>query len=88
MQIKHWKSLVSSTDGINRISALVWSPNHQKLAIATADKVISLYDETGERKDRFATKPADPQKVFIIHSFHRLKIISLSHWLFLQTLLA
>jgi intraflagellar transport protein 172 len=42
---------------------MVWSPNNQKLAVVTADRVIQLFDETGERKDRFGTKPADPKVV-------------------------
>ena len=37
-----------------------WSPNSQKLAVATADRTILLFDENGERKDKFSTKPGDP----------------------------
>ncbi|EFO14266.1 hypothetical protein LOAG_14257 [Loa loa] len=36
-----------------------WSPNGKKLAIANADQVILLFDETGKRRDKFATKPID-----------------------------
>lgn len=36
-----------------------WSPTQQRLAVATADKVILLYDENGEKRDKFATKPMD-----------------------------
>ena len=61
MQIRHLKSVIPAADGPNRITALAWSPNNQKLAFAGADRVIQLFDETGERKDRFATKPADPK---------------------------
>jgi len=38
---------------------LAWSPNNAKLAVATADRVILLFDESGERRDKFSTKPAD-----------------------------
>lgn len=38
---------------------MAWSPNNQKLAVSTYDRVILLYDEHGERRDKFATKPAD-----------------------------
>ncbi|KAL2912183.1 hypothetical protein HK105_208316 [Polyrhizophydium stewartii] len=61
MQIRHLKSIVPSADSPNRVTALAWSPNNQKLAVVTADRVIQLFDETGERKDRFSTKPADPK---------------------------
>ena len=40
---------------------MAWSPNNQKLAVVTADRVIQLFDETGEKKDKFSTKPADPK---------------------------
>jgi WD40 repeat protein len=30
-----------------------------KLAAATADRVVHLYDEAGERRDKFRTKAAD-----------------------------
>ncbi len=67
MQIRHLKTVIpASEDGPNRISAVAWSPNNQKLAVAGADRVISLYDETGERKDRFSTKPSDPSKVLYL----------------------
>ncbi|KAI9137410.1 hypothetical protein BKA69DRAFT_1032603 [Paraphysoderma sedebokerense] len=61
MQIKHLKTIIQPSDGPNRITALAWSPNNQKLAVVGTDKIVQLYDETGERKDRFATKPADPK---------------------------
>jgi intraflagellar transport protein 172 len=31
-----------------------------KLAAATADKVVHLFDENGEKRDKFKTKAADP----------------------------
>ncbi|KAJ1524676.1 hypothetical protein HK096_001193, partial [Nowakowskiella sp. JEL0078] len=61
MQIRHLKTIISQTDVLNRITAIAWSANNQKIAIVGVDRVIQLYDETGERKDRFATKPADPK---------------------------
>lgn len=38
---------------------MCWSPNCQKLAVATADRTVLLFDDNGERKDKFSTKPAD-----------------------------
>ena len=35
------------------------SPNHYRLAIATTDRYITLYDEDGVQRDKFPTKPAD-----------------------------
>ena len=62
MQIRHWKTVQQASEHPNRITATAWSPNNQKLAIVGADRIVQLYDETGEKKDRFSTKPADPQK--------------------------
>lgn len=33
----------------------------QKLAAAAADRLIYLFDEAGDKRDRFRTKPADPE---------------------------
>lgn len=30
-----------------------------KLALCTADRVVHLYDDQGEQRDKFATKPCD-----------------------------
>lgn len=40
---------------------MAWSPNNQKLAIATHDRQVLLYDDKGEKKDKFSTKPYDPE---------------------------
>jgi intraflagellar transport protein 172 len=44
---------------LSRIAGLSWSSNCQKLAVATAERTILLFDEHGERRDKFSTKPAD-----------------------------
>lgn len=59
MQIKYWKNLQSPIDGMQKISSMCWSPDSKRLAVATADRVVQLYDEFGEKKDRFATRPAE-----------------------------
>jgi len=41
----------------NRVVSVCFSPNNARLAVATADRVVSLFDEAGERRDKFATKP-------------------------------
>lgn len=46
-------------DHLSRIPGLAWSPNNHKLAVATADRSIILFDENTEKRDKFATKPSD-----------------------------
>ena len=62
----------------SRVIALAWSPNNKRVAVATSDRVVHLFDEMGERKDKFPTKPADP-KVGSMHFNARQKIILLLH---------
>ena len=38
---------------------MAWSPNNQKFAACSADRVVYLYDEFGEKRDKFSTKPCD-----------------------------
>lgn len=40
---------------------MAWAPNNAKFAVCTIDRVVILYDEQGEKRDRFTTKPADPK---------------------------
>ena len=53
-------------EGAAKITAMAWSPSNTKFAVATYDRVILLYDEHGERRDKFATKPADPKVLVLI----------------------
>lgn len=48
-------------DGACKVTALAWSPNNTKMAVVTMDRVVILYDELGERRDKFSTKPANSQ---------------------------
>ena len=59
MQLRHLKSVSPGVDGLNRVGCCEWSPNNKRLAVVSADRVVSLYDETGEKKDKFSTKPAE-----------------------------
>ena len=68
MQLRHLQTIIGASDGPNRITALAWSPNLQKLAVATVDRTIQIFDDQGERKDKFATKPSDPKVYFEISS--------------------
>lgn len=44
---------------LNRVCGISWSHNQQRLAVATTDRTIYLYDENGEKRDKFTTKPVD-----------------------------
>lgn len=59
MQIKFLKTLLPPQDGAAKVTAIAWSPNNVKLAVCTADRVVLLFDEAGERRDKFSTKPID-----------------------------
>lgn len=48
---------------------MCWSPNNKKFAVATVDRYIILFDENGEKRDKFSTKPfnsAAGKKSYII----------------------
>ena len=38
---------------------MAWAPNNTKFAVCTVDRVVLIYDEQGERRDKFSTKPLD-----------------------------
>ena len=58
---------------------MAWAPNNNKLAVCTYDRVVVLYDEQGERRDKFATKPAD-SKVCTCSATHQcLKLHNFVH---------
>jgi WD40 repeat protein len=75
MQLRHLQSLIEPTDGINKVTAICFSPNGKKLAVCTVDRIVSVFDENGERKDKFSTKPADKvsipflQRVCLVDAF-------------------
>lgn len=57
MNFKHTKNLQQPSDGINKICGATWSMNNMRIAIAQADRKIALYDENGNKKETFSTKP-------------------------------
>lgn len=63
MNFKHSKNLQSGTDGMNKVFASSWSQNNMRLAIAQADRKIALYDENGEKREAFSTKPFKVYKI-------------------------
>ncbi|XP_053316583.1 intraflagellar transport protein 172 homolog [Spea bombifrons] len=59
MQLKHMRSLLTPQEGAAKVTCMTWSQNNAKFAVCTVDRVVLLYDEHGERRDKFSTKPAD-----------------------------
>ncbi|TMW62984.1 hypothetical protein Poli38472_005602 [Pythium oligandrum] len=68
MQLRHLTSLLPATEGMCKVTAVAWSPNNKRLAVVTVDRVVHMFDaQTGERKDKFSTKPADKgEKNYIV----------------------
>ena len=67
MKLKHVKTIQKArpcdkNGRFQKVTALCFSPNNMRLAVANGDRSISLYDENGEQNDRFATKPAKKVK--------------------------
>ncbi|KAL5017204.1 hypothetical protein ScPMuIL_006793 [Solemya velum] len=59
MQLKHLKTFLTPQDGAAKICGMAWAPNNLKFAVCTADRVILLFDEQGEKRDKFSLKAAD-----------------------------
>ncbi|XP_051816621.1 intraflagellar transport protein 172 homolog [Acanthochromis polyacanthus] len=59
MQLKHLKTLLTPQEGAAKVTCMAWAPNNTKFAVCTVDRVVLLYDEQGERRDKFSTKPLD-----------------------------
>lgn len=61
MNLKFLKLISEFQEPEFKIVSVAWSPNNQKLAVATSRRQILLFNENGEKKDRFSTKPSDPE---------------------------
>ncbi|XP_020709272.2 intraflagellar transport protein 172 homolog isoform X2 [Athalia rosae] len=61
MLLKYLGSILPAQECENRVVAIVWSPNSLRLAVASSDRCIYLFDDRGVKKDRFSTKPVDPK---------------------------
>lgn len=77
MKLTHLKSFTSprtiskDSSSISRnqskVTSLCYSPDGDRLAVATADRTISLYNDQGEVVDKFNTKPnGDGPKDYLI----------------------
>jgi intraflagellar transport protein 172 len=60
MQLRYIKPALPPNDSaLGKVCSIAWSPNNQRLAVVTTDRVVHLFDENGERRDKFSTKPAE-----------------------------
>nr|XP_046228660.1 intraflagellar transport protein 172 homolog isoform X2 [Scatophagus argus] len=59
MQLKHLKTVLTPQECIAKVSCMAWAPNNTKFAVCTVDRVVLLYDEQGEMRDKFSTKPIE-----------------------------
>ncbi|XP_010790252.1 intraflagellar transport protein 172 homolog, partial [Notothenia coriiceps] len=59
MQLRHLKTLLTPQDSAAKVTCMAWAPNNTKFAVCTVDRVVLIYDEQGERRDKFSTKPLD-----------------------------
>ncbi|XP_032128861.1 intraflagellar transport protein 172 homolog [Sapajus apella] len=58
-QLKHLRTLLSPQDGVAKVTCMAWSQNNAKFAVCTVDRVVLLYDEHGEWREKLSTEPAD-----------------------------
>ncbi|XQJ26776.1 intraflagellar transport protein 172, putative [Leishmania guyanensis] len=58
MQVQFYQNIMKGQQGTARTQAICFSPNNKRLAVADATRHIQLFDEQGERRDKFATKAA------------------------------
>uniref|UniRef100_A0A1I7Y2C2 WD_REPEATS_REGION domain-containing protein n=1 Tax=Steinernema glaseri TaxID=37863 RepID=A0A1I7Y2C2_9BILA len=59
MKLKYADTVVEQQECSAKIPSIAYSPNGKRLAVATNDRAIILFDENNRRKDKFATKPID-----------------------------
>lgn len=59
MQLRFLKTIQEPQPAPKKVTAMTWSPNYRKLAVVTVDRVVYLFDENGEKRDKFSTKPVD-----------------------------
>ena len=59
MQLRYVKNLQAPQDGMQKITASCWSPNNNKFAVVSTDRIVHLYDEQGEKQLRFGKKHID-----------------------------
>lgn len=56
MNFKPTKNIHPSADAMSKIYSITWSSNLMRLAVAFSDRSIWLFDENGEKREKFSTK--------------------------------
>lgn len=63
MNLKHLSTVVEAALGTHsaesRVTSISYSADDKRLAVATFDRVITIYNDQGDRVDRINTKPKD-----------------------------
>ena len=63
MQLRHSSTLMQPAEGSSpwkaKVTAICFAPDNSRMAVVTTDRIVSIYDENGERVDKFSTKPND-----------------------------
>ncbi|CAH0729651.1 unnamed protein product, partial [Brenthis ino] len=71
MRLKYCKTILEAQASDSPVADISWSPNNVKLAVATSERLVLLFDQDGVRRDKFSTKPSDPaagKKSYVITS--------------------
>lgn len=68
MNFSHSKVLLQGENKLNSIHGICWSANNMRIAAATNDNKILLFDENGNKKESFSTKPRMQGKPYKIRS--------------------
>ena len=65
--LKHSSNIQQASDAMKKVSSIAWSANGKRIAVANSDKVISLFDEFGNKKDKINVKSIDKNsKNFVV----------------------
>ncbi|KHJ47184.1 WD domain, G-beta repeat protein [Trichuris suis] len=59
MFVRYDKELIPYQGRLAPVQSVAWSPDSSRLAVCNSDNVIFLYDESGEKRDKFNTKSVD-----------------------------
>ena len=62
MNLRHKKTILQSNTTKsdywrNRVVAICYSPDNERLAIIASDRCVKLFNDNGEQVDKFNTKP-------------------------------
>jgi intraflagellar transport protein 172 len=49
---------MESKKSIHKVTSICYSNDNCKIAVVTSDRIVYMFDENGEQRDRFSTKAA------------------------------